>query len=110
MPAGQERRRRRPRHDDRTRPVTSTFPSGDEPNPFLRYRSLFHSYHVARAHGLSDADYVEVVERLDAAIARVDGRGFAVTPFGRSGPLSDHLKFARDGGPGRPLSEVFREC
>ncbi len=79
-------------------PARVRFPRGGEPNPFLRYRELFHSYHLARAHGLSDADYVAIVERLDAAIARVDGHGFTATPFDRSAPLSDHFGFAPGGG------------
>jgi threonine synthase len=69
-----------------------------EPNPFLRYRELFHSYQFARAHGLPDADYVAIVRRLDAAVARVDGHGFTVTPFGRSAALSDRLGFEPAGG------------
>ncbi len=78
-------------------PARLRFPAGREPNPFLRYRTLFHSYHLARAHGLTDADYVEIVERLDAAVARVDGHGFTVTPFGPSVGLSDHVRL-RPGG------------
>ncbi len=31
------------------------FPRGGEDNPFLRYRALMHSYHVATARGISDA-------------------------------------------------------
>ena len=60
------------------------FPLGgaDEAQPFVRYRTLLRSYHLARAAGLSDADYVSLVRRLDEAVARVDGRGFVTTPFG----------------------------
>jgi threonine synthase len=71
---------------------------GDDPNPFLRHRELFHSYHVARSHGLSDDAYVEIVGGLDRAIAAVDGRGFVATPFGRQGALSAQLGFAVPGG------------
>ncbi len=78
-------------------PARLRFPAGSEPNPFLRYRTLFHSYHLARMHGLTDADYVEIVERLDTAVARVDGHGFTVTPFGRSVGLSDHVRLAQGG-------------
>ncbi len=78
-------------------PARMRFPIGREPNPFLRYRTLLHSYHLARAHGLTDAGYVEIVERLDAAVARVDGHGFTVTPFGPSVGLSDHLGLAPGG-------------
>ena len=37
---------------------------GEERNPFLRYRRLFHSYHVALSRGLSDHDYVGLVNDL----------------------------------------------
>ncbi len=52
-------------------------------NPFLRYRTLHHSYWLARARGFSDQQYVDRVGRLDQAIAAVDpsGRGFVITPF-----------------------------
>ncbi len=78
-------------------PEGMRFPDSDHPNPFIRYRTLLHTYHLAIALGATDAQYVDVVERLDAAVARVDGRGFAVTPFGRSGPLSVRLGFSSQG-------------
>jgi threonine synthase len=68
------------------------------PHPFVRYRALLHSYRTARAGGLRDADYVAIVERLDRAIADVDGRGFAVTPFERHAALSERLGFGERGG------------
>lgn len=74
------------------------FPAGREPNPFVRYRTLFYSYHLALAHGLADPDYVALVEQLDRAVVEVDGRGFVVTPFGREGALSERLGFADAGG------------
>lgn len=74
------------------------FAVDDEPNPFIRYRELFHAYHVARAAGWPDARYVELVERLDRAIASVDGHGFVVTPFERQAALSDRLGFSPGGG------------
>lgn len=70
----------------------------DEPNPFLRYRKLFHSFHLALANGATDADYVSLVRHLDTAVARVDGHGFTVTPFARSSRLSDDLDFSEEGG------------
>jgi threonine synthase len=78
------------------------FPSGPraarEANPYLRYRGLAHAYAEARAGGLGDAAYSELVARLDAEIARVDGHGFVATPFGRADALSERLGFAPDGG------------
>ncbi len=59
-------------------------PADPDPNPFVRYRALFHAYHVARAAGWGDARYVDLVRELDDAVARVDGRGFRVTPLVRA--------------------------
>lgn len=75
-----------------------TFERGDDPNPFIRYRELFHAWHLARRRGLSDDSYVGRVRDLDAAIARVDGHGFRTTPFDRSAALSERLGFAAEGG------------
>ena len=79
-------------------PARLTFPAGSEANPFIRYRTLSYGYHVALAAGWSDADYVSLIERLDAAVAGVDGGGFRVTPFARNAALSERLGFAHDGG------------
>src|SRR5581483_9310419 len=70
-------------------PEHVAFPDGDHPNPFVRYRELFHWYHLGLAHGLSDADHVTLVEELDRGVERVDGRGFVVTPFVPSPGLSE---------------------
>ena len=79
-------------------PARVSFPRGHEASPFVRYRTLFHAWHAARGLGWSDADYVALVERLDAAVATVDGRGFRATPFFRAGGLSDRLGFSAAGG------------
>jgi len=55
----------------------------DHPNPFVRFRKAFHSWHFARAHGMDDSRYVELVLELDRRVTRVDGKGFSVTPFRR---------------------------
>ncbi len=67
-------------------------------NPFVRYRTRLHAYHVARAAGWSDARFVDLVHDLDEAIARVDGHGFRSTPVVRSPSLDRHLGFSADGG------------
>lgn len=69
-----------------------------DPNPYLRYRRLFHSYHVACAGGMQDAEYCDLVAHLDEQVAKVDGHGFRSTPFGRADVLSERLGFAQDGG------------
>ena len=74
------------------------FPSGREENPFLRYRALMHSYHVAMAHGMADAGYRDLVSSLDDSVAGVDGHGFRATPLFRSPDLSQALGFSGDGG------------
>jgi threonine synthase len=63
----------------------------DRVNPFLRYRRFLHSYQFARDRGMSDAAYVDLVTRLDDAVARVDGHGFRVTPFQRRPELGAPL-------------------
>jgi threonine synthase len=106
--------------------TNARFPEGDEANPFLRYRALMHSCHVATARGPGnktaratpatayrdtadrdtadrdtadrDTAYHDLVASLDAAVAAVDGHGFRATPFFRSRELSDAVGFDRDGG------------
>jgi threonine synthase len=77
---------------------TLSWPTSQESNPFVRYRTLFHSNHLAIARGMADAEYVNLVERLDKQVAGVDGTGFVVTPFGRQNGLSERLGFSTDGG------------
>jgi threonine synthase len=79
-------------------PARLSFPAGDEAGTFVRYRTLLHAYHAQRATGRSDAEVVAWIERLDAAVAQVDGRGFRETPFARSDALSDLLGFSAAGG------------
>lgn len=50
-------------------------------NPFVRYRWLLDSYREATMLGWSDERFVDLVERLDGAVAAVDGHGFRVTPL-----------------------------
>lgn len=60
-------------------------------NPFLRYRRFLHSYHFARHHRIADAQFVDLVARLDDAIAATSGSGFAMTPPQRSAALEAQL-------------------
>ena len=66
--------------------------------PFVRYRDLLHSYHRAIRGGISDEEFVELVEELDTKVAAVDGHGFSATPFGRNEYLSKSLGFTGSGG------------
>lgn len=74
------------------------FPVSEDPNPFVRYRELFHAYRVGRARGLADEEYVSIVRALDERVAAVDGRGFRVTSFAHEPALSDRVGFAAPGG------------
>ena len=69
-----------------------------DPNPFVRYRTRFHAYHVARSAGWSDERFVALVHELDEAIAAVDGHGFRATPIVRSPSLDAALSFAPGAG------------
>ncbi len=90
------------------------WPTDPNINPFIRYRTLHHSYWLARARGLTDQQYIDRVGRLDQAVGNVDsghGRGrvvnggigvepeveqpithgFVITPFDVSDSASDAL-------------------
>jgi threonine synthase len=69
-----------------------------EPNPFLRYRRRLTAWRLGVAAGLPDAEIVEIVQTLDAAVAAIEGRGFHVTPFERAARLSASLGFEAGGG------------
>ena len=69
---------------------------GDEDNPFLRYRHWLTPYRLARAVGLSDAAWAELVGELDLHLQRIDGRGFRVTPMARQPTLAAALGLAGD--------------
>jgi threonine synthase len=74
------------------------FPRGGEPDPFARYRSLMHSYHLATDAGLDDDEYLQLIGALERSVAAVDGHGFRVTPMHRNALLSDRLGFSGPGG------------
>jgi threonine synthase len=75
-------------------PSGARWPESDDPNPFVRYRTLLYSHSLALRHGLSDDWFVDSVRRLDDAIAAVDGHGFRVTPFARARGLEGDLGLA----------------
>jgi len=78
--------------------AAARFPGGLEPDPFVRYRSLMHAYHMAMDAGLGDDEYQQLIGALERSVAAVDGRGFGVTPLSRSAVLSDRLGFSPAGG------------
>jgi len=68
------------------------WPAQGSANPFLRYRELMHSYRLARRRGMSDTDYVALVNALDGEVAAVDGHGFSETPYRFGAPLAACFK------------------
>lgn len=69
-------------------------PIWSEPDPFLRYRAWLSPYRLARAAGLPDAAWVDLVGQLDEALTDVDGHGFRVTPMADQRPLAEALGFS----------------
>ena len=72
-------------------------PADPDPNPFIRYRALFHAYHVARAAGWGDTRYLDLVRELDEAVERVDGRGFRITPLVRANGIAQAAGLGPEG-------------
>ena len=69
---------------------------GSEDNPFLRYRQWLTPYRLARAVGLSDAAWIDLIGQLDLQLQAIDGRGFRVTPMARQPALATALGLAGD--------------
>jgi threonine synthase len=69
-----------------------------DPNPFVRYRTRLHAWHVARRAGWTDERFVALVRELDDDIAAIDGHGFRTTPVVRSPSLDRRLGFSPAGG------------
>ncbi|MGA2495887.1 MAG: pyridoxal-phosphate dependent enzyme, partial [Roseiarcus sp.] len=69
---------------------------GVEDNPFLCYRQWLTPYRLARAVGLSDDAWTELVGELDLRLQRIDGRGFRVTPMARQPTLAAALGLSGD--------------
>ena len=64
---------------------------GADSNPFVAFRTLLWSHHRALAVGWTDARFVDVVRRLDEAVAEVDGHGFRTTPLVSQTALADAM-------------------
>ena len=60
-------------------PATARFAIPGSQQPFNRYRELLWTYRLARARGMSDTAWTAMVDRLDDAVASVDGHGFLAT-------------------------------
>ena len=53
----------------------------EHPNPLVRYRRMLFVHTEAMAAGLGDDRWVELADRLDAAVYAIDRRRFVVTPI-----------------------------
>jgi threonine synthase len=80
-----------------SRRLTGRHPIEPDGQPFLRYRRFLYAWHFGRAHGLADTAWADTVRRLDDEVARVDGRGFAMTPLRRSAALEARLGMSPQG-------------
>lgn len=78
-------------------PPGASVPADGDPNPFIRYRELSASWALAQERGLSNADYVAIVDRLDRAVAEIDGRGLEVTPWRVATKSAERLGLAPGG-------------
>ena len=74
-------------------PVLDGAPAG---HPFARYRALTYPWQLARARGLDDDAYLALVADLDRAVAEVDGRGFAITPYRPVADARGRVVLAKD--------------
>jgi threonine synthase len=79
-------------------PSAVTFPKQEtgETNPFVIYRHLLHSYHLAADGGIGDEDYVAMVRSLDSGVAKIDGAGFTVSPFNPETGLAAQAGFENE--------------
>jgi threonine synthase len=71
----------------------SMWPNEVSTNPFLRYRTLHHSYHLHLGAGGTDAEYVRIVERLDEALVKHGGPGFTAAPLAPMGVFESTTGF-----------------
>jgi len=67
------------------------FPTGDEQQPFIRYRHLLHLWHFAREHHFTDDAYMQLIRDLDLRLSRVAGRSLCVTPFLEQSALASSI-------------------
>lgn len=68
----------------------------EDSNPFIRFRSLTYPYRTAMDRGMSDAQYVKMVQDLDKALEEIDGTGFRETPMYWHQPLNSFIKVEVD--------------
>ena len=84
----------------RTLPLTAgalPWPPPAEPQPFVRFRALSSAWHESARAGMGDAEFVELIEDLGAAVERADGAGFRATPLIRLAQAESDLGVAPEG-------------
>jgi len=59
---------------------------------------------AAEAAGVDRATVLDTIERLDTAVAEIDGHGFAPTPFGPQSALADSIASGEPRTTTRPAS------
>ncbi len=79
------------------RPPDAFVPVDGDLNPFIRYRRLSASWALAQLRGLSNGDYVALVDSLDRAVAEIDGRGLEITPWRVAPKAAERLGLAPGG-------------
>lgn len=62
--------------------------TGEGADPFVRFRKLLSPWRLARAAGLSDEAWGDLVGGLDAGLQKVEGKGFRTTPLARRSGLA----------------------
>ena len=60
-------------------------------NPFIEYRKLLWSYHLATTKGMSDQDFLTVVRKLDESVSEIATIGFQETPLVLLSELSEAI-------------------
>ena len=80
-------------HDDRR-----TIDVANADNPFLRYQQNLYVDAFGDTLGISPDERARIIFHADAAVRKIGGTGFRVSPFQREDQLSDELGFSPDGG------------
>lgn len=60
-------------------------------NPFVEYRKLLWSYHLATSNGMGDQDFLSLVKNLDDAVSEIAATGFQETPLVLLAELSEAI-------------------
>lgn len=70
----------------------------DSTNSFLRYQRNLYVDAFGEALGIPENERGRIIADADAAVKRIDGTGFVISPFQREDQLSEELGFSQEGG------------